>query len=558
MIVRMPSAGIFALVLIKPSHYDDDGYVISWLRSAMPSNTLAVLNGLAEDCAARRVLGDDVEIRIDLYDETNTRVPIGRIRRAVRRASAGGLVCLVGVQTNQYPRALDLARPLAEAGVPVCIGGFHVSGRLAMERRLTPDLEEALDLGISLFAGEAEGRLAGVLRDAARGEMKPVYDHLSEPPELEGVPTPILSVDHVKRTAGAQASFDAGRGCPFSCSFCTIINVQGRRSRFRSADDVERIVRAHLRRGIRRLFVTDDNFARNRNWESILDRLIELKERDRLVFNLVLQVDTQCHSIPGFIAKAARAGVKRVYIGLEAIDPENLEVANKPQNRISDYRAMLLAWRGVGVCTVAGYIIGFPGDTPDSVVADIRRIRRELPVDLLHFLVLTPLPGSADHQRLLAEGVPMAADLNTYDLVHVTTPHPRMSKTDWERAHRLAWETFYDEGHIVTVMRRARASGITPGKILGSMVWFAGSVRFEGIDPMDAGLIRRKWRRDRRPGLPRENPLLFYPRHVCDLLRSNSRAAAMFLKLHRIRKRIMADPGAVAYTDAALERLPEL
>src|SRR4051812_37966704 len=99
----------FTLVLIKPSHYDDDGYVIQWLRSAIPSNTLAVLNGLALDCAARKVLGDDVDIVIEAIDETNTRVRPERIARLIRERGGHGLVALVGVQSNQFPRALDIA-----------------------------------------------------------------------------------------------------------------------------------------------------------------------------------------------------------------------------------------------------------------------------------------------------------------------------------------------------------------------------------------------------------------------------------------------------------------
>ena len=75
----------FSLVLIKPSHYDDDGYVIQWLRSAIPSNTLAVLNGLALDCRERRVLGDDVDIDISAFDETNTRIRPERIARQIAR-----------------------------------------------------------------------------------------------------------------------------------------------------------------------------------------------------------------------------------------------------------------------------------------------------------------------------------------------------------------------------------------------------------------------------------------------------------------------------------------
>src|ERR1700744_3047111 len=144
----------FPVVFIKPSHYDDDGYVIQWFRSAVPSNSLAVVNGLAVDCAQRRVLGDDVEIDVTSMDEDNTRIRPDRIVRQF--AGKRGLVMLVGVQSNQFPRAMDIARPLRAAGIPVCIGGFHVAGCLSMLGGITPELKEAQDLGISLFAGEAE------------------------------------------------------------------------------------------------------------------------------------------------------------------------------------------------------------------------------------------------------------------------------------------------------------------------------------------------------------------------------------------------------------------
>src|ERR1043166_8938487 len=98
----------FCLVLVKPSHYDDDGYVIQWLRSAIPSNSLAALYGLAADCASRRVLGDDVAIDIHAYDETNTRIRPKRLAAMIEAAGAG-MVMLVGVQSNQFPRALDIA-----------------------------------------------------------------------------------------------------------------------------------------------------------------------------------------------------------------------------------------------------------------------------------------------------------------------------------------------------------------------------------------------------------------------------------------------------------------
>src|SRR5271156_3899754 len=161
--------GRFRVVLVKPSHYDDDGYVIRWLRSPMPANSLASVYGLLDDCAQRSILGPDTDIDIVAIDETNTRVRIDRIVADMRGNGNFGFVGLVGVQSNQYPHALDIAKPLRAAGIAVIIGGFHVSGMLAMFPDVMADLQEALDMGITLFAGEAEGRMDEVLRDAAAG-----------------------------------------------------------------------------------------------------------------------------------------------------------------------------------------------------------------------------------------------------------------------------------------------------------------------------------------------------------------------------------------------------
>ena len=157
------------------------------------------------------------------------------------------------------------------------------------------------------------------------------------------------------------SSIDLGRGCPYQCSFCTIINVQGRKSRIRSADDLERIVRENYAQGIKRFFITDDNFARNSHWEPLFDRLIELRVGEGMKIGFTIQVDTLCHKIPNFIEKATQAGVRRVFIGLENINPDNLIAAKKRQNKITEYREMLQKWRNHGAITYAGYILGFPG-----------------------------------------------------------------------------------------------------------------------------------------------------------------------------------------------------
>src|SRR3954447_18559733 len=93
----------FHLVLIKPSHYDHSGYPIRWIKAAIPSNTLACLNALAQDAGRRRVLGADTAGRLDRFDETNQRVRPSRIIRAIRRQGGGALIAMVGVQSNQFP-----------------------------------------------------------------------------------------------------------------------------------------------------------------------------------------------------------------------------------------------------------------------------------------------------------------------------------------------------------------------------------------------------------------------------------------------------------------------
>lgn len=542
----------FSLVLIKPSHYDEDGYVIQWFRSAIPANTLACLYGLAKECAEQKILGDDVDLEIHAFDETNTVIKTERLSRLIEDAGRG-MVMLVGVQSNQFPRALDIARAFRAKDIPVAIGGFHVSGTMSMLKDRDPQVQKALDMGATVFAGEAEGRLGQVLKDAYFNDLHPVYNFMHDLPNLEGVATPLLPAERVHLTAGATTSFDAGRGCPFVCSFCTIINVQGRKSRRRSPDDIERIIRANIAQGLHSFFITDDNFARNKDWEVILDRLIELREVEKLKISFIIQVDTLCHKIDNFIAKCRRAGVKRAYIGLENINPDNLLGAKKRQNKITDYRRMLLEWKRAGIVTYCGYILGFPGDTREAILRDIEVIKRELPVDLLEFFYLTPLPGSEDHKNLHEAGIPMDPDLNKYDLDHAVTAHPKMSKEEWEQTYRDAWKLYYTPEHVETLLRRAVATGTSPGKTMFFVVWFNGCINIERIHPLEGGFFRRKARKNRRSGLPIVNPLIFYPNYFVETLVKQLRWMSLYTQMRLIYRKVRRDPKRLEYMDLALE-----
>ena len=541
-------------VMIKPTHYDDDGYPIQWFRSAIPSNTLACLNGLAEDARRREILGPGVDICLHTYDETNRRVHPDRIIRMIRRQGGKALIGFVGVQSNQFPRAVDLARSFLAAGLPVCIGGFHISGCIAMLPEMPQDMREAQALGISFFAGEAEeGRLDQVLRDAWNGALAPLYNYMDRLPSLAGEPPPILPRQHVRRTSGTVSSIDLGRGCPYQCSFCTIINVQGRKSRYRSADDLEKTIRANYAQGIKRFFITDDNFARNHDWESLFDRMIELRVGEGMDIGFTIQVDTLCHKIPNFIEKATRAGAGRVFIGLENINPDNLIAAKKRQNKITDYREMLQKWRAHGAMTCAGYILGFPGDTKESILRDIEIIKRELPLDILEFFLLTPLPGSEDHKVLWQNGVWMDPDLNKYDLNHRVTHHGKMTDAEWQDAYRAAWSAYYSPEHARTILRRAAVNRLKYLKsVLSTILWFSVMIPFEGVHPLEGGALRLKHRRDRRHGLPLENPLVFYPRFAAETVVKAARYWSVYRRLKAILDEVRTAPDRELYSDVAI------
>ncbi len=541
----------FDLFLIKPTRYDDDGYPMQWWRSLVPSNSLASVAGLVRDALGRGVLKDFGDVRVTNVDEVNTKVDIAGIINTARARKT--LVFLVGVQSNQFPRAMDMARPLRAADIPVCVGGFHVSGCLSMLKTLPPDLVEAQNLGVSFFAGEAEDRrIDEVLRDGFSGSLKPIYNHLAKTPNLAGEPFPLLDKAEIAKNITGHSSFDLGRGCPFECSFCTIINVQGRKSRFRTPDDLEAIVRANAELGIKRFFLTDDNFARNKHWEILVDRLIELKAQGLEIF-MHVQVDTMAYKIPRFIDKLYAAGGYQIFIGLENINSDNLEASKKRQNRIEDYREMILAWKKYPTIITCGYIIGFPNDTVESVLHDVEVLKRDLAIDNIYLNYLTPLPGSEDHKKLYEAGIWMDPDLNKYNLSARVTHHSKMSDAEWEWVYREFHRRYFTFEHMETILRRMVALGSGRKKAtINRLVAYRESVRVEGVSFVESGWLRIRRRRQRRSGMAIQNPVIFYPWHWYKMAKGFLTYGTTLLRLRAIMRRIEADPNRFAYRDAAI------
>jgi hypothetical protein len=146
----------------------------------------------------------------------------------------------------------------------------------------------------------------------------------------------------------------------------------------------------------------------------------------------------------------------------------------------------------------------------------------------------------------------MDPDMNNYDLEHVCAPHPLMSKESWEKVYRDAWNRYYTDEHVETIMRRAFVNGIHLSKIANAATVFSGSNWIEGVHPLQFGIVRRKVRTQRRYGMPIVNPLVFYPWRAFDMVKTGVRWGWLLLRYRRMRMRIQSDPQARSYIDASL------
>ena len=492
----------FHIVLIKPSKYDDDGYVIRFWKGVLPSNTLNVLHGLTEDIKAREVFGA-LPIEVTTFDETAEKVPLAKIVRWSKAPATKLLVCLVGVQTNQFPRAMDMAKTFRREGITVIMGGFHTSGTINMLSDQEPDIQELYREEICVVSGEVEGKWEGILADYLHGRLKPLYSFaqdLQNLVDIDDAPLPRTSAKTMKHFAYPSfATADTSRGCPFACTFCTIINVQGRKMRERSPQSIAAMMRKnYLEHGLSFYFFTDDNFARKKLWRETFEAIIKLRE-EGLDVSFMMQVDL-AKKPKDFVALAARAGCTQVFIGMESVNPQNLEAEGKKQNKVDEYRTIIKEWHAAGVLVHTGYIIGLPWDSTKQVEADVRFLIDEVGPDQASFFMLTPLPGSHDHREMKKRGDWMDPDFNKRDSFHATIKHPLMTAEEWTDAYENAWRTFYDKDNMIRNLSRWTDHPRNYWNLMSVFFWYKNAALIEKQHPMVAGFFRLKDRKHRRAG----------------------------------------------------------
>lgn len=520
------------IVYIAPARYDDDGYVHRYFRGVVPSNSLSVMVSVTRAMAERNPF-PGVEIEVLGFDDSVQSVPWKKLAKLNRREDTKVIIGFAGVQTGQFPRAVDLCMKCKELGIQPMIGGFHVTGVMALFDELPAELQNLVDQGITIVQGECEtpGVLEGLYKDALEENLKPIYS-FPKAPDIEHAACPVCDKNYIKNFAVKWATIDSSRGCPYGCTFCTVINIQGRKMRCRSADRVLETLHANHENGVNHFFFTDDNMARSRVWNDVFDGLIRMKEEENRDFSFMMQVDTQSCKIPNFVEKAKKAGCRMVFVGMESVNPANIEGAGKSQNNVEQYRQMVQVWQKSGILVHVGYIIGFPHDTLESVKTDVAFLRDHVGVDEVSFFMLTPLPGSVDHRDMILRGDEIDPDFNKYDSFHETFKHPKMAPGEWAEATKLAFSEFYTKENIVRILRRIPEEHFW--YMFSNFVWYRYSGVYNGTHPMMTGLLRRKDRHDRRSGLPKESFFSFHWKRAKDYFKGAKTYIKMFFEFQEI------------------------
>ncbi|MDO8559622.1 MAG: radical SAM protein [bacterium] len=511
--VLPPTTRRIVVILIKPTSYDDEGFPLRFLRGVLPSNGLAAMYALTKQALAQVVpagVATEVHMLEDgLYRHAKT---LAQLYRRFPEPGTKLIAGLATVQTAQFPRACDLMDRWQAVGATCVIGGFHVSGSISVmtdgvhdprrpgipcPQRMPAEIQALMDRGVIVFHGEAEERWPTVLRDILRGTPQPLYR--GGLPDLRHAPLPEYAPGYFRGNfATAIGTLDASRGCPFLCSFCTIINVQGSRTRCRSVSSIIEDIRAACERGGKAgFFLVDDNFARNPEWEEISDGLGRLRQQGHHI-SFMVQADVACGKVKGFIPKLAAAGCSQIFMGVESLNPKNLAAANKRQNNVDQYGQLWQLCHQHGIVVHAAYIIGFPHDTPESVAREVEQLA-QLGADQASFYMLMPLPGSEDYARAVAAGASLDPDLNRYDSFHPVNKHPLMTHTEWYATYLRAWRQFYRAANIVAALKRF-PDRQTRLQMLRNYAWYRWSFATERAHPMISGFYRFRDLQDRRPG----------------------------------------------------------
>jgi hypothetical protein len=477
----MAHARSIRVVILKPSKYADDGYVERFRRGFMPNSTIVHLASLTPPVVA----GARCEVAtIDEY----VHCELGYLDLLRGDPSRTTLLALVGVQSHQLHRALDLAALARDRGVEHCVvGGPHP---------MTCDTSELHGKGVAFALSEAELVWPAILEDAVAGELAPVYG--GDRRWQESLDPPVLvppSRRDLRRYAVPLLGIYPARGCPYVCNFCSVIKIAGRQVRSQPVETTMASLRAARSAGVRYVMFTSDNFNKYSEAADLLEAMVA--ERLRLPF--FVQCDVQIERQEDFVALLARAGCFQVFVGAESFSREALRGAHKLQNHPERYARIVELCRAHGITTHFSNILGFPSDTEETVLDHLAKLLKLAP-DLASFYVLTPIPGTDQYAEFRELGWITERNLDRFDGTSVTWRHPNLSPDHWTELLFHCYREYDRAGRVVARLGRAlgqRWDFRTPGKLF-SIAGYAAQSRLAArarTHPMAGGVGRV--RRDR-------------------------------------------------------------
>jgi radical SAM superfamily enzyme YgiQ (UPF0313 family) len=371
----------------------------------------------------------------------------------------------IGAMTRMVARAYRMADAIRATGVPVVMGGPHVTEEPdeALGRNGGPRHADAVALG------EADHTWPQIVNDAARGELKEVYAPVDDTgkerkPSLTPYPTiPWDKLDlgqfnlipkrlqrYLKNFREGWGTFrivpvETGRGCPYGCEFCTVTGFFGDSIRFRTNESVVNellLLKARAREegGQIAVFFIDDNFAINvKRTKSLLRDIIAANAQ---VF-WVAQISANLLRDEELVDLIAASGGKWIFIGMESVDPVNLKDVNKGFNKPGEYAPVLQRLAKRNVYAITSFIFGMDNDTPGVAERTLQQVRT-WPPGLPIFGLLTPLPATPLYKRLETAGR-LTRPRHWLDFVPFNMAHTPLKMTIDEAHAELnyGWEHAY-------------------------------------------------------------------------------------------------------------------
>jgi radical SAM superfamily enzyme YgiQ (UPF0313 family) len=342
------------------------------------------------------------------------------------------------VITGTAPRAYELAMRFRSRGIPVVMGGPHVT--------LVP--EDAQPHADSIVVGYAEDAWPALLRDFAAGALRPRY--VQQPDlSLANRPFPRRDLLPARRFLTTNV-FEATRGCIHNCEFCVVPSAWGRKPFQKPVEDVVEDIRQH---GARKLIFVDLNLIADRAYAArLFEALIPLNVQWYGLSTVLLADDAP------LLKLAALSGCRGLLLGFESVVASNLRDSGKVFNRPEHFKRVVERLHSEGIAVYGCFVFGMDHDTPD-VFLETARFAVEAKIDLPRFAIVTPFPGTHLYQRLEREGRILTRNWELYDGQHVVFQPARMSVQELQEGTEQAWRYVYS---LPSIVRRVRASPAPP------------------------------------------------------------------------------------------------